>query len=103
VNPAFAQVDQKASVVNLQGQVVEVPYVSFDVFQAVHLQRGEDTVPLHKLLMVSSADEVTAQFGTPDSTHTITGEGGLFRLICTTRERRFDSTRRTAAHAGYHL
>ena len=45
VNPAFAQVDQKASVVNLQGQVVEVPYVSFDVFQAVHLQRGEDTVP----------------------------------------------------------
>jgi len=80
VNPAFAQVDQKASVVNLQGQVVEVPYVSFDVFQAVHLQRGEDTVPLHKLLMVSSADEVTAQFGTPDSTHTITGEGGALQV-----------------------
>jgi hypothetical protein len=68
VNPAAAQVDQKASVTNVQGQTVDRPYVSFDTFEAVHLERGEDTVPLHELLMVSSADEITALFGTPDST-----------------------------------
>lgn len=80
LDPAVAQVDQKASVVNLQGQTVEVPYVSFDVFQAVHLRRGEDTVPLHELLTASSAEEIIAALGTADSMHTITGDEGVLQV-----------------------
>jgi len=77
--PAAAQTSEKASIVNLQGQTVEVPYISFAVFQAVDLRRGDDTVPLHELLTVSSVDEITARLGMPDSTHTITGDEGVLQ------------------------
>jgi hypothetical protein len=37
-------------------------------------------MPLHKLLTVSSVDEITARLGTPDSTHTITGDEGVLQV-----------------------